>query len=136
MPVNWSNYPGNWKQLSRSIKESAGWTCQECQKPCRKPGLAWDRFYNALSQEWREKAIDTVKGVIKVRKQRFTLTVAHLDHNTRNNDLSNLRALCATCHLKYDAKHHAETRRKKADFQQMVIPLPNRLDAMDDNCLD
>lgn len=27
----------------------------------------------------------------------------------------NLKAMCAPCHLKYDAQHHAETRRKNND---------------------
>jgi hypothetical protein len=39
----------------------------------------------------------------------IVLTVAHLDHDPRNCDLSNLKALCQWCHLHYDRQHHAET---------------------------
>lgn len=41
-----------------------------------------------------------------------TLTVAHLDHTPENCDRQNLMAMCAPCHLRYDARQHAETRRK------------------------
>lgn len=43
---------------------------------------------------------------------RVVLTVAHLDHDIRNNSFFNLRALCQRCHLRYDAKHHARNARK------------------------
>jgi hypothetical protein len=39
------------------------------------------------------------------------LTIAHLDHDTTNNEDSNLAALCQRCHLTYDAKLHAENSR-------------------------
>lgn len=41
-----------------------------------------------------------------------TLTVAHLDHIERNVADTNLMAMCAPCHLRYDAKHHAMSRRR------------------------
>lgn len=34
------------------------------------------------------------------------LTIMHLDHNTKNNDDSNLKAGCQRCHLRYDSEHH------------------------------
>lgn len=46
---------------------------------------------------------------------RVVITVAHLDHNPENNDLTNLAALCPACHLRYDAQHHAETRSRNRD---------------------
>ena len=88
MPVNWKNYPPDWKQIAFNKKESVGWKCEKCGKQCRKP---WEPF-------------DTHKR---------TLTVSHKDHNPMNCAEDNLQAYCAPCHLKYDAKHHAETRRKK-----------------------
>ena len=38
MPVDWSKYPPNWKAIARSVKDAANWECQECGRPCRKPG--------------------------------------------------------------------------------------------------
>jgi hypothetical protein len=42
---------------------------------------------------------------------RIVLTVAHLDHTPENCHPANLRAMCQSCHLRYDRDHHAETRR-------------------------
>jgi hypothetical protein len=81
-------YPKNWKDISLKIKQDAGWICQECGKQCRKPGEKFDTH-------------------------KRTLTVAHLNHIPEDIRNDNLKALCAPCHLRYDAKHHAESRRKK-----------------------
>lgn len=90
MPVLWSDYPEDWKQRAKAIKESTGWICQECGKQCRKPGEPFDTH-------------------------RRTLTVAHVEHGNHDGEL---RALCAPCHLRADAKHHARTRRNR---NQMVM---------------
>jgi hypothetical protein len=83
-------YPQNWKQIAFNKKESVGWRCEFCGKQCRKPGEAFDTH-------------------------KRTLTVAHLNHTPEDLNPENLKALCAPCHLKYDARHHAETRRKKRE---------------------
>jgi hypothetical protein len=49
------------------------------------------------------------------------LTIAHLDHDPRNNVDANLAAFCQLCHLRYDREEHAtnsaETRARKRDEQ-------------------
>ena len=91
MPMDKARYPADWKEIAREKKESVGWVCEFCGKQCRKPGEPFDTH-------------------------RRTLTVAHMNHMPEDCRPENLKALCAGCHLKYDAKHHAETRknRKKA----------------------
>ena len=42
---------------------------------------------------------------------RVVLTIAHLDHDPRNNREENLRALCQRCHLDWDRHQHAKNRR-------------------------
>lgn len=93
MPMQRELYPPDWPRISRRVKQEAGWECKVCGKPCRRPG---DPFIS----------------------HRYTLTVAHLDHNPANCTAENLKAMCAPCHLKYDAKHHAETRRKKKEIEK------------------
>lgn len=41
----------------------------------------------------------------------IVLTISHTDHDIKNNDPSNLKALCQRCHLKHDAQHHALNRK-------------------------
>lgn len=90
MPMDKARYPANWKDIALSVKEKAGWKCQGCGAQCRKPGEPFDT-------------------------QKRTLTVAHLNHTPEDFRPENLKAMCAVCHLRYDAQHHAETRRRKSD---------------------
>lgn len=87
MPMQRELYPKNWDEIARTIKDRAGWKCEVCGKQCRKPGEPFDTH-------------------------RRTLTVAHLDHDPANCADENLKAMCAKCHLRYDAQQHAETRRR------------------------
>lgn len=82
MPVDWSKYPENWKQIAIEVKNRAGWKCSMCGKQCRRPGEPFDTHRN-------------------------TATVAHLNHDESDCRTENLACLCAPCHLRYDATHHA-----------------------------
>lgn len=88
MPVDWSRYPPDWPAIARAVKDAADWRCEACGLQCRRPGEPFDTH-------------------------RRTLTVAHLDHNPANCDRDNLKALCAPCHLRYDAPRKAADRRAK-----------------------
>ena len=117
MPVDYSKYPPEWKQISKRIREREGDKCKWCGAPnhtniCRrKVDLAdWVLWIDRLEMDYdqREKFREPIEVV---------LTVAHLNHDTKDNRDENLAALCQLCHLRYDAKYHAEnskaTRRAK-----------------------
>ena len=40
------------------------------------------------------------------------LTIAHLNHDIQDNRHENLAALCPRCHLRHDAKYHAQNAAK------------------------
>lgn len=92
MPMQRDRYPDDWDAIALAIKEACDWRCQDCGMQCRRPGEAFDTH-------------------------RRTMSVAHLDHNPTNCDVSNLRGWCSACHLRYDApmhaQHAAETRRRR-----------------------
>lgn len=90
MPMERARYPAEWERIAFAVKERADWVCQKCGKQCRRPGEPFDTH-------------------------RRTLTVAHLNHVPEDVADDNLMALCAPCHLRYDAKHHAETRRERKE---------------------
>ena len=87
MPMDKARYPEDWKRIAQTVKEKAGWVCQGCGMQCLQPGEPFDTH-------------------------RRTLTVHHINHIPEDCREENLIALCAGCHLKSDAAHHAETRRK------------------------
>ena len=88
MPYNKALYPKDWDGIALDVKERADWKCQFCGKQCRRPGEPFDTH-------------------------KRTLTVAHMNHKPMDINPENLKALCAPCHLRYDAQHHAETRKAK-----------------------
>ena len=107
MPMNLSDYHPDWRNISRQIREQAGWHCEGT------PQYPDCRAVNGQPHP------DT--------KGRVILTVAHMDHDTANNDPANLRALCQRCHLSWDAAHHAKNARrtrwiKKLGGQEKGLP--------------
>jgi len=85
-PENKARYPKDWKQISHRIRfERAGGRCEWCF---------------AINYEPHP-----------ITGSKVVLTVAHLDHTPENCNDENLVALCQRCHLRYDAKHHANTAR-------------------------
>lgn len=89
-------YPPDWADISRAIKDRAGWRC-ECTGECGR-GTHDGRCPNRHGHP----AYGTGSTVV--------LTTAHLNHQPEDCDPANLRAMCAGCHLHYDREHHAQTR--------------------------
>lgn len=112
MPMDRKRYPPNWNQLAFQIKQNANWCCEKCDRPCRQPGESWEKLEARLGEQWSlyETIDDDEFGFVEVPKfQRFTLTVAHLNHIPEDCRPENLKAWCSVCHLKYDAVHHARS---------------------------
>ena len=80
MPIDSSLYPDNWKELTLIVKEAANWQCQCCGKRCYKPG---EKPEHLTRSQWTAN----------------TLQVHHRNHDPSQNQLSNLQAVCAACHL-------------------------------------
>ena len=109
MPWTRSLYPKDWETIALDVKERSGWKCEECGKPCRRPGQSWEDVEDKIRDTpwaddyWEEYHDDETGEWGDVsHPRRFTLTVSHTDHNPANCDRSNLRALCAPCHCRYD----------------------------------
>jgi hypothetical protein len=90
MPCDYSKYPKDWKRIRNAILDRAAYACEGSPKypDCRA----------------ENRALHPVTG------SKVVLTIAHLDHDTNNNDFSNLRAWCQRCHNTYDAKFRRRNR--------------------------
>jgi hypothetical protein len=117
MPMRRGDYPADWEEIRKRILKRAGRRCEWCGVEhgaigCRDPQKP-ERFW-PLDEDWGVSIQERLADVPIIR---IVLTVSHLDHDTTNNDDSNLRALCQRCHLRHDAQihaqHAAETRRRK-----------------------
>lgn len=96
MPINYKDYPANWKEIRLAVLERAGNKCEGSVT------------YPSCCAENHQPHPVTGSKVI--------LTVAHLNHDKSDN-IIHMAALCQRCHLAHDYKHHAanaaRTRQKK-----------------------
>lgn len=107
MPVDYSKYPTNWKtEIRPSILHRACDCCEICGRKNREIIIP--------SRCCKDPLFDERNFCLRCRKPRarIVLTIAHLDHDIANNRPDNLKALCQRCHLRHDAKLHAENARK------------------------
>lgn len=114
MPCDYSKYPKDWKQIRAEILGRAFYRC-ECEGEC---GLHRTTPGPRRCVEMHQEKAVFARGSI-------LLTIAHLDHDTSNNDRENLKALCQRCHLRYDRDHHAKnsaaTRERKRAGKTMEL---------------
>lgn len=123
MPMDRKLYPANWEAIALAIKTEVNWTCENCDRPCRLPGEDDGELRDRIETDhpnWANDldnvAWDDELGMVFVPKlTRFTLTVAHLDHQPENCDRSNLRAWCSVCHCRYDLKAMPLKKRLRAE---------------------
>lgn len=103
-PENQPLYPPNWREISIDIRQGrAGGRCEQC-------GVPNGVWRNHRTDRWTHDAGLAEAWILDGdRVARIVLTVAHLDHDPRHNDPSNLKALCQRCHNRYDASHRRQT---------------------------
>jgi hypothetical protein len=100
---NRHKYPSNWEEISLLARRAADWSCQKCGKRCRRAGESVSEFL--------ARSPDLPAAEVRTHPIRWCLTVAHLNHIESDCRVENLAAMCAPCHLKYDAAHHALSRK-------------------------
>jgi hypothetical protein len=96
MPIlteNKKRYPENWKEIRTAILVECGNKCEFCG----------------------------VKNHTLRNGKKIVLTIAHLDHTHENCARENLRALCQKCHNRHDAKHRAQTRKRRFAAGQLNL---------------
>ena len=98
MPMNRADYPPDWRKISEHIRFTRARGKCECSGEC-------GAHHEPCSARHGEPHPQTESVGV--------LTVAHLDHDTTNNDEENLRAMCQKCHLTYDAEYHALNRARR-----------------------
>lgn len=141
MPIkDKSKYPANWKEIRQRILERDGHKCKFCgiqNYACvkwDKDRKEWERACGNIHVDqlgmgdcsyqdarfavthWNE--IEEDKGWIVI-----VLTIMHLDHDTTNNEDSNLAAGCQRCHNRHDISFRQGnariTRNRKKGLQEL-----------------
>lgn len=91
MPINYKQYPQDWKERRERILKRAGHCCELC---------------SVRNHSWIIRSGDryTLADAMSPGSVYVVLTIAHLDHDRENENVPDerLRALCQRCHLNYD----------------------------------
>lgn len=120
MPCNYSEYPDNWRWLSRQIIADAGNKCELCYAP--NGALICREKHNLYP--WRlATGIDKIdfKDGRQPKITKVVLTVHHIDSDKTNSTKQNLLACCQRCHLRLDLHKHMTNRAKKNKPQQQRL---------------
>lgn len=110
MPFKKELYPVNWLTTIRpAALKAAGYKCVQCNVHDRAFG------YRELNGSFVECDSFIHQWAIANKKKCFkiVLTISHTNHDTTDNRLSNLKALCQRCHLMHDKELHRITRLAK-----------------------
>ncbi|WP_159479790.1 hypothetical protein [Chryseobacterium sp. 18068] len=129
MPCDYSKYPKNWKsEIRPRILDRANHSCEKCKVPNYTliiRGMKGENevyqnmdgiIYNCTNGE--RMGEDYLGNLKKAREVKVVLTIAHLDHNTTNNDDANLRAYCQKCHINHDKDFHLKNRARTNEIRK------------------
>lgn len=129
MPINYKDYPSNWKtEIRPKVLERAGNKCEWCgienhavikrekngfRRPCQ---TEWDMIHSKV----KHCGYSLSQSIKHHGFTRVVLTIAHLDHDKLNHEveLSRLAALCQKCHLGHDIGHHVANRKYGTNHRQ------------------
>lgn len=140
MPCDYSKYPSDWKQIRERILKRENHCCKFChvdnhacvhwndQTKVYEPA-AGNQYTDGIGQgehgykasrlvadHWNSMG-EGAKWIVIV------LTIAHLNHDTKDNREENLAALCQRCHLNYDKELHAVNARTTREKKLGILKL-------------
>jgi hypothetical protein len=118
MPIDYSKYPPNWKsEIVPAVLKRASYCCEMCGAANTEHLFSVFLNLKECGGRYKKRRIwvsghhDVVRlasiGIpVQEKRIKVQLTVAHLDHDESNHDVSldRLMAMCQWCHLNYDAK--------------------------------
>jgi len=124
MPIDYSKYPPNWlTEIRPRIMARANNTCEFEGCDFKHGETVWAVRYHGKTTGWYRTMEETkglpmtmeskrnwktgkVENIPNPKPIKVILTVAHLDHDETNHNVTDdrLKAACQLCHLRYDAK--------------------------------
>jgi 5-methylcytosine-specific restriction endonuclease McrA len=120
MPIDYKKYVFDWKSRVRpDIIRRANNHCELCGiKNYTLVRVFRSGIRQFISEYFTAKDANSVCSYLNKNIDRkiskhivVVLTVAHLDHDIKNNDYQNLKALCQKCHNRHDVKDRVKNRK-------------------------
>jgi len=139
MPINYKDYPENWKsEIRPAILQRAKNKCEFCGIPNSIRAFrgtiadgtevyqtADADLFNADNSELigRNTFDIEITPTGKDTAIKIVLTIAHLDHDKKNSDHGNLKALCQRCHNRYDRSYRTANAKAKNESKKGLVKL-------------
>ena len=124
MPINYKEYPKDWKIIRYRILERANHKCEFCGVPNH---VLIHRTGKGINDWvfWPEGMESEAWDIDGLKCTKIILTIAHLDHDKTNHEVSDerLKALCQKCHLQYDMPRHVANRKRNRQLKMNQISL-------------
>lgn len=125
MPIDYSEYPPNWKT---EIRPAVLGRAKNCCEFCGAPNHAIIYRPEKGKSDWKfmpEGHLADAMALDGIKFVKIILTIAHLDHDKTNHNVSldRLAALCQRCHLKYDINNHINNRKYGRNWKQNQLKL-------------
>jgi hypothetical protein len=116
MPINYKEYPKDWKIIRQRILLRADNKCEFCGLPNNSLIHRTGKGINDWVY-WPEGMESECSSIDGLKSTKVVLTIAHLDHDKSNENVSDdrLKALCQKCHLQYDMPRHIQNRKNNLD---------------------
>jgi len=124
MPIDYKNYPENWKsEIRPAILKRDNNCCKFCG--IENGAVGWrDYEGNFVYAEDYLRSKKLGAGFYQTSQRlKIVITIMHLDHNIKNNDYSNLAAGCQKCHNTYDAGFRKENRKNNRSKKLGIITM-------------
>lgn len=130
MPIDYSEYPPNWlTEIRPAVLARAKQRCENCGI---QNGVWVRKEKNGKRQSPGAQELDMIiskmhnsgysySGALRAfGYSQIVLTIAHLDHDYENHQVSidRLRAWCQKCHLDYDRPRHIENRKNGRNWRK------------------
>lgn len=110
MPIDYKKYPKNWlTEIRPRILQRANNCCEKCGF---ENGIEIISFKFEGKTSWIPIDYLDKMGEEKFKIIKVVLTIAHLDHDETNMEVTDdrLKAMCQLCHLRYDAEEKKKRR--------------------------
>jgi len=130
MPIDYRNYPKDWKERRARAMRRASYRCEHCGVQNysvveRGEGKAFTLLGQHHCYTDARAKCNLMRENLHPKAIVIVLTLAHLDHDDWNHDVKDerLAVLCQRCHFQHDRSDNENRKKYGRHYKKDLIPL-------------